>query len=474
MAPGAALTRIRFGTSGWRARVAEDFTFGNVKRLTQAIARWLAEHGVDRPIVVGHDTRFLAEEFAGAVASVLAGNGFRVLLSNRDCPTPTVSHAIRDRKAAGGIMLTASHNPAEWNGLKFSAENGGPALPEVTRAIEAVAAETDSWREVPIEEAERQGLIERADFRRRYLDHLGTLVDRKALGRARLSVVVDVMHGPARDYLDAFLAEAGATVHVLHGNRDVLFGGHHPEPAAEQLKELTRAVVELNADLGLATDGDADRFGVVDGDGRVIDPNHVLGLVARHLLRRRGWRGALARSVATTHLLDGIAGAHGLICHETPVGFKYLGDLIDRGEVIFGGEESAGLSIRGHVPEKDGILAGLLAAEIVAVEQRLLGEVLTEIFGELGGFYPARINLPLSPEDAQALAARLDSPPERLGGRRVLRTQQFDGLKLHLEGSAWALVRPSGTEPVVRLYVEARSEKERDELVDSLRAFVQG
>ena len=468
------MTPIRFGTSGWRARVAEDFTFANVKRLTQAIAQWLRENGHPGPVLVGHDTRFLAEEFAAAVASVLTANGFRVLSSDRDCPTPTLSHAIRDTKASGGIMLTASHNPAEWNGLKFSAGNGAPALPETTSAIEALVAEVRTWEELPAGEAERQGLLEFRDFRRPYLDHLVSLLDREAVKRSGLRVIVDVMHGPARDYLDAFLIEAGATVRLLHGNRDVTFGGHHPEPAAEQLEELCRAVVEWQADLGLATDGDADRFGVVDRDGSVVDPNHVLGLVARHLLGRRRWHGPLARSVATTHLLDALGEAHGVPCYETPVGFKYLGDLIDRGEAIFAGEESAGLSVRGHLPEKDGILAGLLAAEIVATEGRSLKEILEETFREVGSFYPLRVNLPLAQEGSGRLLARLAAPPAELGGRRVIRVQTLDGLKLHLEGGGWGLVRPSGTEPVARLYVEGRSENERDQLADSLRAFVTG
>jgi len=468
------MTAIRFGTSGWRARVAEDFTFANVRRLTQAIARWLRDNGLAGPVLVGHDTRFLAEEFAAAAASVLTGNGFRVLCSDRDCPTPTLSHAIRDKKASGGIMLTASHNPAEWNGLKFCAGNGAPALPEVTAAIEAIVAKVDTWQELPVGEAERQGLFEFTDFRRAYLDHLVTLLDREVVKRSGLRVVVDFMHGPARDYLDAFLKDSGATVRVLHGDRDVTFGGHQPEPAAEQLQELCRTVVEWKADLGLATDGDADRFGVVDRDGSVMNPNHVLGLVARHLLKRRGWRGPLARSVATTHLLDALAQAYGVPCHETPVGFKYLGGLIDRGEAIFAGEESAGLSVRGHLPEKDGILAGLLAAEIVATEGRSLKAILAETFQEVGGFYPLRINLPLTPEGSRSLSARLAAPPAELGGRRVLRVQTLDGLKLHLEGGGWALVRPSGTEPVVRLYVEARSENERDQLADAIRAFVNG
>jgi phosphoglucomutase len=263
------------------------------------------------------------------------------------------------------------------------------------------------------------------------------------------------MHGPARGYLDRLLEEAGCAVTLLHGARDVTFGGHPPEPAEEHLGELIRTVRDQNAHLGLATDGDADRFGVVDRDGTVLAPNPILALVLRHLLRHRGWRGGVARSVATTHLLDALAARYGCELHETPVGFKYLGDLITQGRAMFGGEESGGMSLKGHPPEKDGILACLLAAEVTAVEGAALGDVLERLYGEVGRLVSVRINVPLSETVRRALPARIAAPPAAIAGRPVRRAETTDGLKLHLDGGAWMLVRPSGTEPVARLYVEA-------------------
>jgi phosphomannomutase len=279
--------------------------------------------------------------------------------------------------------------------------------------------------------------------------------------------VVDVMYGPARGYLDRLLQEAGCDVTLLHGTRDVMFGNHPPEPAEENLGELIRTVRDRDAHLGLATDGDADRFGVVDQDGTVLAPNPILALVLRHLLGHRGWRGGVGRSVATTHLLDALASRHGVELHETPVGFKYLGDLITHGRAMFGGEESGGMSLKDHPPEKDGILACLLAAEVAAVEGVALGAVLERLYGEVGRLLSIRVNVPLSDAVRHALPARIADPPRTLGGRAVKRVQTTDGLKLHLDGGAWVLVRPSGTEPVARLYVEAPDGATLDALRDT-------
>ena len=323
-----------------------------------------------------------------------------------------------------------------------------------------------------ISEARAAGLVEPADFAPAYLDQCRRMIDLDALRRARLRVVVDVMYGPARGYLDRLLTEAGCDVTLLHGTRDVMFGNHPPEPAEEHLGELIRTVRDQEAHLGLATDGDADRFGVVDRDGTVLAPNPILALVLRHLLGHRGWRGGVARSVATTHLLDALAARHGVELHETPVGFKYLGDLITQGRAMFGGEESGGMSLRGHPPEKDGILACLLAAEVAAVEGLALGAVLERLYGEVGRLLSIRVNVPLSDAVRRALPARIAEPPRALGARAVKRVQTTDGLKLHLDGGAWVLVRTSGTEPVARLYVEAPDAGTLESLRDAaLRHF---
>ena len=467
------LDPIKFGTSGWRARIADTYTFANVRRLTRAIADHLKETGeAAHGAVIGYDTRFLSEDFAAAAAGALAQAGVRCRLAVAAVPTPTVAHAVLHHHAAAGITITASHNPAPDNGLKLSGPTGGPALPEVTRAVEARVASLADPGGMAISEARAAGLVEPADFAPAYLDQCRRMIDLDALRRARLRVVVDVMYGPARGYLDRLLQEAGCDVTLLHGTRDVMFGNHPPEPAEEHLGELIRTVRDRGAHLGLATDGDADRFGVVDRDGTVLAPNPILALVLRHLLGHRGWRGGVGRSVATTHLLDALASRHGVELHETPVGFKYLGDLITHGRAMFGGEESGGMSLKGHPPEKDGILACLLAAEVAAVEGVALGAVLERLYGEVGRLLSIRVNVPLSDAVRHALPARIADPPRTLGGRAVTRVQTTDGLKLHLDGGAWVLVRPSGTEPVARLYVEAPDGATLDALRDAaLRHF---
>lgn len=450
------LDPIKFGTSGWRARIADTYTFANVRRLARAIGDHLRESGeAERGAVVGYDTRFLSEDFGAAAAGALAQGGIRCRLAAAAVPTPTVAHAVLHHRAAAGVTITASHNPAWDNGLKLSGPTGGPALPEVTRAIESRVAELRDPGGLTGPEMRASGLVEAADFAPAYLEQCREMVDLTAIRGARLRVVVDVMHGPARGYLDRLLEEAGCAVTLLHGARDVTFGGHPPEPAEEHLGELIRTVREQDAHLGLATDGDADRFGVVDRDGTVLAPNPILALVLRHVLRHRGWRGGVARSVATTHLLDALAARYGCELHETPVGFKYLGDLITQGRAMFGGEESGGMSLKGHPPEKDGILACLLAAEVAAVEGAALGDVLERLYGEVGRLVSVRINVPLSETVRRALPARIAAPPAALAGRPVRRVETTDGLKLHLDGGAWMLVRASGTEPVARLYVEA-------------------
>jgi phosphoglucomutase len=455
-AVSSGLDPIRFGTSGWRARIAEGYTFANVRRLTRSIADHLRESGeAHQGVVVGYDTRFLSEDFAAAAAGTLAQAGVPCRLAVAAVPTPTVAHAVLHHRAAAGITITASHNPAWDNGLKLSGPTGGPALPEVTRAVEARVGALPDPGGLPLAEARARGLVEAADFAPAYLAQCRRMTDLGAIRRAGLRVVVDVMHGPARGYLDRLLEDAGCQVTLLHGARDVTFGGHPPEPAEEHLGELIRTVRARGAHLGLATDGDADRFGVVDRDGTVLAPNPILALVLRHLLVHRGWRGGVARSVATTHLLDALAARHGCELHETPVGFKYLGDLITQGRAMFGGEESGGMSLAGHPPEKDGILACLLAAEVVAVEGLALGAVLERLHGEVGRLVSVRVNVPLSPAVRLALPGRIARPPAALGRWTVRRAETTDGLKLHLDGGAWVLVRASGTEPVARLYVEA-------------------
>ncbi|MFQ5840127.1 MAG: phosphoglucomutase/phosphomannomutase family protein [Candidatus Methylomirabilales bacterium] len=471
--------QIHFGTSGWRGVIADEFTFAQVRIVIQAIADSLREDGLGRRgVVVGYDTRFLAEEFAREAVGVLAGNGIPVFWCIRDTPTPVLAYEITRRGAAGGINITASHNPPEYGGIKYSMANGGPAVPELTSRIERRAnalLREPVVRTVSLDRAEASGCLRRIDPRQAYLARLGELVDLAAIQRARLTLVIDPLYGTARDYLDALCRRAGCTVSTLHDWRDPLFGGGRPEPDGETLHELTRAVREEKAHLGLATDGDADRFGVVDADGQVIPPNQILALLLSHLITARGLTGGVARSVATSHFVDAVAARHGVEVFETPVGFKYIGELLTQGKIMLGGEESAGLTIRGHVPEKDGILACLLVAETVAMGGgQSLQAMVDRLKGEVGHFLTRRIDLKLTGEERRRMLEIFEMPPRQIAGRAVRAVNRTDGMKLLLDDGSWLLLRPSGTEPLVRLYAEAPDEEGLKALEKAGREFLYG
>ncbi len=474
-----AQVKIKFGTSGWRGIIADDFTFARVRAVTQAIADHLAAQGLkEKGVVVGYDTRFLSERFAQEAAQVLAAAGIHAYLSNRDVPTPVVAYEIIRRKAAGGINFTASHNPPEYNGLKFSPAWGGPALPETTKDIETRAnglLEKNSIAAMPMAEAKNAGLVEDADLRKSYLDDIRRKIDFDVIKKAKLRVAADLLYGTGRGYLDSALLDAGCSLAAIHGNRDPLFGGHAPEPSEENLAELAGMMKKGKFDIGLSVDGDADRFGILDADGLYINPNQVLALVLDYLCRTRGWKGGAARSIATSHLIDAVAKKHGIEVYETGVGFKYIGDLLVQGKIIFGGEESAGMTIKDHVPEKDGIVACMLVAEMVARERKPIKELLKRLFKEVGTILNQRVNIHLDESNRKAVADRLSQPIMELDGLRVKgKKATSDGTKYMLEDDSWVLMRASGTEPVVRLYVESSSEQRIRDLVEAGRKFILG
>jgi alpha-D-glucose phosphate-specific phosphoglucomutase len=459
--------------------IADDFTFERVRIVVQAIADHLTAQGLkDKGVVVGYDTRFLSERFAAEAVKVFAANGIRSYLSNRDVPTPAVAFEIIRRKAAGGINFTASHNPPEYNGLKFSPAWGGPALPETTKDIETRAnalLDKNSVIAMPLAEAKQKGLVEDADLRKSYLDDLRKKIDLEAIRKAKLKVAVDLLYGTGRDYLDTVLKDAGCAVTVIHGHRDALFGGRSPEPSEENLFELSSVMKKGKFDIGLAVDGDADRFGIMDTDGTYINPNQVLALVLDYLCRSRGWKGGAARSIATSHLVDAVAKKHGIEVYETGVGFKYIGDLLVQGKIIFGGEESAGMTIKDHVPEKDGIIACMLVAEMVSQEKRPIKELLKRLYKEVGTILNDRVNIRLTDVNQKLVAERLAQPLTELGGLRVKgKKTTADGTKYMLEDDSWVLMRASGTEPVVRIYVEAESEAKIQNLIESGKKFILG
>ncbi len=469
---------IKFGTSGWRGVLAEDFTLENVRVVTQAIADHLKSVGeAEKGVLIGHDSRFFGERFARETARILAGAGVPSLLCQDDAPTPVIAFELLRRGCGGAINFTASHNPHEYNGIKFSPSWGGPALPETTADIEqranAMLGEV-CYRDMPLDQAVRSGLVAEIDPKPDYLDAIRSKVDLDAIGRSGMTVIVDPMFGAGRDYVDALLVEAGLMVQTINSQRDPYFGGVSPDPSEAHLGDLIAQVKgNPQVTLGLATDGDADRYGIVDADGTFIEPNYILALLYDYLLKR-GEKGDAARSVATSHFLDAVAAHHGYAVRETPVGFKYIGEFIRDGEIVIGGEESAGLSMRGHVPDKDGVLACLLVAEMVAVEGKSIRELLANLYERVGEYHTARQNLHLSRQLEEAVGGKLASPPEKLAGKRVDRVITTDGVKLLFEDWTWILFRKSGTEPVVRVYAEARSERELKTLMDAAVAFIEG
>lgn len=469
------LKPIKFGTSGWRGIIAEDFTFDRVRAAVAAIADYVRRKSPrNATLVVGYDTRFLSEEFAAETVRELAERRVASLLCRQPTPTPTIAFEIRRRKTAGGINFTASHNPAEYNGLKFSTPDGAPALPEVTQEIEKLArVHLKSAGKKTSRKKGAPASIEEIDPRPPYLEALSAIVNLNEIKRAGLKVAFDPLYGTGAGVLDHFLASNGIEIHSIHTHRDVLFGGHPPEPADDILTGLKQLIRERGAHIGLSTDGDADRFGLVDRDGAFVSANHILALLLDYLLETRPrWPRGVARSVATTHLVDAVARHHGAEVHETPVGFKYIGELIKTDKIALGGEESAGLSVFGHVPEKDGVLACLLVAEMVARRNASLGEQLKALFEKVGPYYPVRVNLHLEEATRDRAAQRIQRDPANLDGRSVRDINRADGLKLLFDDDAWVLMRLSGTEPVVRCYCESHSEKETAALVEAARKFV--
>jgi phosphoglucomutase len=461
---------IQFGTSGWRGIIAEDFTFPGVRRAAAAIAGHVLAKKKSPTIIVGYDTRFFSPEFALAAAQVLRAQGCKILMCGEATPTPVIAHAILHGKLDGGVNITASHNPAAYNGLKFSGPDAGPAPPEITKDIEKRAA---ALSEDVASHQEIKNDFPAVKPREPYFEQLRKMIRFDVLAKAQGSFVCDAVHGCGAGWLDRILRDQGISVTEIRANRDVLFEGTGPDPSNENLAPMIQAVAEKKALAGLATDGDADRFGIVDRDGSFVQPNHILGLAFDYLLETRGYQLGASRSVATTQLLDAVGKLYGVKIYQTPVGFKYVGPLLREDKIALGGEESAGMTIRSHLPEKDGVLACLLVAEMIAARQASLGEQLRDLFRRVGReFWPVRRNLSL-PGDAQAkLPMRLKEDFKAFAGRRVAKIDRTDGCQLTFDDGSWILMRPSGTEPVARIYTESTSQAESDKLAEDARAWI--
>lgn len=455
---------IKFGTDGWRAIMAEEFTFAGVRKVAGAIAEFVLNHdGASRGVVVGYDTRFLSPRFAEAAAQVLRHRGIKVWKIVRDVPTPVAAYAVSHLHAFGAVMITASHNPPEYNGIKFIPEYAGPASPEITSEIE---------RNLPSGDLPPfpNGDIEPFDPQPAYLDHVRSLVNTEAIAGSGFPIHYDAMYGTGRGYLEALFPKADMT--VLHHSLDPLFGGGMPEPKEEYLVELKDLVI-ASGGLGMATDGDADRFGIIDSGGTYVTPNQLIALLLYYLVKYRGFRGSVARTVATTHLIDRIAAGFGLTVRETPVGFKYIGECMRNEPVVIGGEESGGLSILGHLPEKDGLLACALAAEMRVVTGQPLIATLNTVMDEVGPAFSRRLDLHLDASGKERLMKRLSAdPPTHVGGLRVEGLVNIDGVKMMLSDNSWILARPSGTEPLVRIYVESASPDQLERLLGDVQSLV--
>ncbi|MGQ9887955.1 MAG: phosphoglucomutase/phosphomannomutase family protein [Aggregatilineales bacterium] len=457
---------IGFGTDGWRAVIADTFTFSNLRLIAQAVADAInKQHSGSRQpsVVVGYDTRFLSDRFAIETARVLAANGIITWLTRSDAPTPAISFNVKHRGADAGIVITASHNPPRYNGFKLKAPYGGSATAEQCARVEEELRLMERQGRGPnmmdFQQALDQELIRRFDPGWDYYSHLGELINLDQISERELTVVADAMWGAGRGAFSTILSRTRSHVSEIRAVLNPGFGGIHPEPIARYLNELVAAVQRVQADVGLATDGDADRIGAIDAQGNFVDPHTIFALALRHLVEKRGQRGAVVKTVSTTFMINKLAEKYDLPLHETPVGFNHIADLMMSTDVLIGGEESGGISIRGHIPEGDGILMGLLLLEIMAQTRAPLHEIIADLQASYGPAHYARVDAALARQLPKKQIVRMlaDSAPPRLNGETVARVDTLDGIKFYLADDSWLLIRPSGTEPLLRIYAEARS-----------------
>jgi alpha-D-glucose phosphate-specific phosphoglucomutase len=465
---------IHFGTDGWRAVISDTFTFDNLRIVAQAIADAVASEHWDKSgnggqapdpkkIVVGFDTRFLSDRFAAEVARVLAANGFKVLLAQSDAPTPAISYAVKHQGAVAGVMITASHNAPRYNGVKLKGAFGGSALPEQCRRVEIYINDNEQRARGPnlmdFDKARADGLIQKFNPLPAYFEHLHTLIDTEIIAENPQRFVVDAMYGAGRGVIKSFLQGTGCEITEIRSEMNPGFGGVHPEPIARYLGALASAISAGMGNFGVVTDGDADRIGAMDERGNFVDPHKIMALALRYLVEKRGWTGAVVRTVSTTRMIDRLAQRYGLKLYETPVGFNHIADYMMKEDVLIGGEESGGISFKGHIPEGDGPIMGLLLVEMLAASRKTLVELVDDLLAEVGPAHYERVDLRLSrPVAKNEITAFLTrNAPAEIGGQKVSEVNQRDGVKYILADDSWLLIRPSGTEPVLRVYAEGRS-----------------
>ena len=467
---------IHFGTDGWRAVISDTFTFNNLRMVAQAIADAVASDHWDKSgnggqapdpkkIVVGFDTRFLSDRYAGEVSRVLSANGYTVLLAQADAPTPAISYAVKYHNAIAAVVITASHNAPRYNGVKLKAAFGGSALPEQCRRVEVYINDNEQRARGPnlmdFQQAREMGLIQKFNPLPAYFDHLRTLINTDVIADSPQRVVVDSMYGAGRGVIKAFLQGTGCEVAEIRNEMNPGFGGAHPEPIAKHLDPLVSAISSGMGSFGLCTDGDADRIGAMDGRGNFVDPHKIMSLSLKYLVEERGMSGAVVRTVSTTRMIDRLAKRYGLTVYETPVGFNHIADYMMSEDILIGGEESGGISFKGHIPEGDGPAMGLLLIEMVASAKKSLHEMVNDLLEDVGpAFYERsdlRLKRPVSKAEMTDLLTK--QAPAEIGGKKVTEVSTRDGVKYILADDSWLLIRPSGTEPVLRVYAEGRSQE---------------
>jgi len=475
---------IHFGTDGWRAVISDTFTFHNLRMVVQAIAdtvstdTWnnsqcISTQQTDRKMVIGFDTRFLSDRYATEAARVLAANGITVFLTQADVPTPATSFAVKNLCTIGGVMITASHNAPRYNGLKLKASYGGSATKEQCRQVEIYLNDNEVRGRGPnlmdYEKARDSDLLQRFNPIPSYYEHLRSLIDFDVIAENPQRFVVDSMYGSGRGVIKGILKGTGCEVQEIRGEMNPGFGGVHPEPIARYLGALAGAISTHMGDFGIATDGDADRIGAMDERGNFVDPHKIMSLSLQYLAENRGWKNPVVRTVSTTRMIDRLANLYGLQVYETPVGFNHIAEHMLKEEILIGGEESGGISFKGHIPEGDGILMGLLLVEILSKSKVTLYELVEDLLKRVGPAYYERKDLRLShPVSKDQMTQNLvENVPANLGGERVIDLQTTDGVKYILSDDSWLLIRPSGTEPVLRVYAEGRSQ----DMVQALLSF---
>jgi alpha-D-glucose phosphate-specific phosphoglucomutase len=469
-------TVVKFGTDGWRGIIADDFTYANVRVAASAIANYvLAHEDARRGVCIGWDTRFCSRSFAKVVAEVLAGAGIPVVLASSVTPTPALSFAVRERKAAGGVMITSSHNPAEWNGVKYKASYGGSGTPGIMTSIE-------SYLGKPLAKAAAPAAIEEVDFLPEYVAALERFVDLDAIKRSGYKFLVDVMYGAGRGVIAGIFAKAGIPFVEIRNEINPAFPGINPEPILPHIRAAQLAVVAEKCDAGLITDGDADRIGAVDEHGNVVDAHKILSLLMWWLLERKKWPGEVTRAFNTTKMVDRIAAKYVRGLNEHGIGFKYVVDLMLEKEILIGGEESGGIGISRHLPERDGLLNSLLLANMMADERKTLGELVAALQAEFGEHQYGRVDMHIDEAVKQSAIARAKAGVTEFAGMKVLRIETLDGIKFFLENpdcsgkengaETWLLLRASGTEPLLRVYCESCSAESVAKVLEAAQAFV--